>query len=335
MQGFFLSALITITGCNVDPFSGFDLDFSESTLGANGRVEFAYAEGCGLNFLSGYLCHLNAPILAGGTAEIAYWSGTELSALGLRSSNRSVLRVDGVSGDQLDGYSLLAATGVSPGLADIELVDEGGAVFDRVEVEVAAAATLSAAIPPTRRVVLSGSRVSLPFLVQDDENFGLTGRGAIRFDVEGDLEPVSDYPPSVDRELYGTDHGVFLAGEIGEVTVTASLEELAVSETIEVVGEEAVAAIELSPDRQEAGEDGAVLSVSPLDAGGRFIHGARCAWRVEGPIVTSLELLRPDELAGGLFGGFELVRLRAEQPGTAQVTCAIGLASATAAVRFP
>jgi hypothetical protein len=53
-------------------------------------------------------------------------------------------------------------------------------------------------------------------------------------------------------------------------------------------------------------------------------------------VESASGLDRPvDELTGGILGELEIVRVRAEQPGTARITCAIGPASATAVIRFP
>lgn len=328
-----------LAACEPDLNFDFDLDIRDATYGEKGVVAFGYAEGCRLVLLDENGCELTDPVLVGGVAVIRAWSiGDPPAPLTASSTDESVLRIEpspdpdpapSAASDELR-YS---ATGVAPGVATIELRD-GDIVVDRVSVEVAAAAQLAFTIEEVRKLELVGSQASLTAEATDGAGRRLHGRGAIEITASDELARVISYLDQVDDYFDGTDHAVFRALEAGSAEVTATLGELVASETIEIVGTDAIVAVDGEPDLSAKAGEQRALSFTAKDAEGRTIYGAHCDWTIDAPMPTTLELELEDELALRLIPGADVGIVSADEPGVAAVTCAIGGAAATTQVSF-
>jgi hypothetical protein len=312
-----------------------DLFSRQGTPGTQGRAKFAYTEGCALDPFSPSRCRLDGPVLVGGSAEVAVWgTNAQLPTVRAVSSDETVLRLGRTVAAE-NAEVQFSATGVAPGSATIELVTESGTVIDGISMEVAEAGRIAFAIPDRRRMILAGTLISLAVVVEDSAGQPAHGRGAIAFEMSGGIEPVGEYDPVFDRAFEGTDHSVYRAARVGVATVTAAIDRLAASETIEVVGEESIATIALSPERTQAEDGEAWIKATAADADGRRIYGLRCSWSVDGTADATLRVVAPNVFTDALFGDRDLIVVRAGQPGTADVTCTSGAVSATAMVRFP
>jgi hypothetical protein len=236
-----------------------------TTPGQNGRADFAYEDvkclfDCavgGRAVASGARVGISARVHQG-VAPIASVRSTDevvaMFALGKTSSE-------------------VLMTAGSPGTAALVLVDARGEEIDRARVTVERTTELvinETWKPAAGPMVLAGTSDSLGALTRSEN--GLTvGNGAVKFTLEGPLEPGGE------AQLY--DGVSFKAAAPGVGAIHADCDDVHVAVPVVVIDAGAVMAVELSPAKVSFQRDrSAQVGASVKAIEGQLVYGAGCTW---------------------------------------------------------
>ncbi|HEY2745569.1 MAG TPA: hypothetical protein VGL86_13125 [Polyangia bacterium] len=277
--------------------------------GQLGHASFAWEEcllGCSVT---------DNPMAAGGAhADMSVSLANGYYFNQVRSSNNAVATVSLGGANGLD----VEVTSVSPGQAQVQLLDAAGKLVDEVTVTVTATARLAVtqgwvgAAP----LVLEGSTQTFHVTTVDANNHTLIGTGSVTFDLSDPLEPGDD-------TLVFGDAAAF-SGHAGAGTITAHAPTATLVQPITIIPLTALATVTAVSQPNTADSGGVYANVDVIAAtSGGAVYGAPCGWTVNDASVTvqsqtSASLESPAKTSTQFLLG---------KPGNFSATCAIGAVS--------
>ena len=313
--------MISSSGCFFEPFS----------VGDEGRVEYAYADGL-LGCLFG--CSAEEPMAEGAHALVSIVNTEDLPPFTVSSDEPdvAVFTQDGV------GSSHVHAEALSPGTARIVVRDPTtGEVIDRLPIRVHTVARIEidAQTEDQPLTYLEETRFSIRPTAYDEEGEELVGVGGLTYEVS----PVVDEyhrPSFFGLEQIGDAFAAILVGhnqEVAEFETSGTGEgDLRITARsgatlrvpIAVVSVEDVTRVELDTD-SERDDDGRIRVDADAWAGDREISSPACSWSID-PASGPLHFDHTERDAAWLISDVE--------GGSATVRCSIGSADDTLVVTF-
>jgi hypothetical protein len=300
----------------------------DATKGELGVAEFAWDEG-----LFGCLfgCDAEEPMAVGAVANLVVVNDEELPVFTVESDDASTIQFT------LDspGDNFIEATAHREGTAKVILLDaRTDEVIDRLAVDAYDVASIELRVPDLYRqryTIMVGGEAEIHFILRNSRDQALKGIGAVDYTLQGgiteqEMDLVSAMAEYIVSIFAGTvsEYVDVTANELGTGSLLVSaLTGVTMEIPVAIVDESAATAIELVP-RGDLEAPGAMIIDAFVWAGDEPLHSAACQWSLnppDGPVQIDWE-------------SRDVVQLKADTPGQAQLTCQIGSLSESAPMNF-
>ncbi len=177
-----------------DGIGPIEIDFTDSTRGQRTDIEYSWEDfaACGFG------CNLERPLVTGSTARIrldvpsGLLGDTRIEAIDVASGDAELEMVGfelDISGNYVDRY--LELRGLSPGLANLDLLDEEGNLIDTIGVSVADVAEVSLKPDTTDEVISVGDATLLWIELFDNQGRGLVGYPRLSWTIRAGADLVT------------------------------------------------------------------------------------------------------------------------------------------------
>lgn len=280
--------------------------------------------------LGRYTFHLNTtgqqdvPLAAGGARLRLYVTGSGDAggcggAMPWSRASSSAPEVLAITDTRATDLSL--TTGAE-GDAEITLHDANGQTVDRVRLRVRA--TTAVREVTTGAVLMEGSPVYRCFQTLAGTTPS-AGTGTLRFDFVGPLR-IADSDPDPDPNC-GTNELVWIVGEAGQATMTiASPAGVHATRAYRIVKPSEIATVTITTLPPDGTGDSQYVFAKAALADGTPVLGPRCEWTAD-PSVKRTTEPRAQRVE------HDAIRVELTRPGTFEIKCTIGGASAKAVLK--